>query len=101
MRQHVPVQRVETVGRDGAIDRAPPDVALAGGFLDDELVVGRAAGVGAGVGHQRAALGQRAFVAAQRFLDQLFGGVVPVFRVDVADAVLVKPWTLTAGPISA
>ena len=39
------------------VHRPPPDVLLRSGVLDDPLVLGRAAGLGAGVGDQRAVVG--------------------------------------------
>ena len=45
-------------------------------LLDEELVLGRAAGVRRGDGGEGAAIGQRAFAPAQRVLDQRGGGEV-------------------------
>jgi hypothetical protein len=56
--QDLTVQVVELFRRRGAIDRPPPDVVAARRLLDQELVLGRAAGVLAGLDDQRAAGGQ-------------------------------------------
>ena len=56
----------------------PPDGVLGLGVADDELVLGRAAGVLAGLDDQRAVLGEQALAAADRLLDQRRGAEVPV-----------------------
>ena len=75
-----PLAGVEVIERALAVDlegvrvardvhRAPPDVVLRVGMLDDALVLGRAAGLGAGVGDERAVLRDaRVFLEADRVL---------------------------------
>ena len=70
VRDDVAAQRVEVGGLDRPVDLAPPDIALARGFLDHELVVGRTAGVRASAAHEGAVRGDVAFLAANRVLIQ-------------------------------
>ncbi len=64
VRDDVLAQQVELRGRNRLVDLAPPDVAFAGGFLDGELVVRRAAGVRAGAANERPFLRKLAFLPA-------------------------------------
>ena len=65
MRQEVGEQRVELRRRHRLVV-VPPDMRLGVLVADDELVLGRAAGVLAGLGDQRAMGGQPGFAAADR-----------------------------------
>ena len=56
--QHVKLRRI-----DRLVDLAPPYLRVARRLLDDELVVGRAAGMRAGAADERAVLGKDAFLA--------------------------------------
>ena len=56
------------------------------GLVDDELVVGRAAGEGAGARHQRPEVRQVSFPAADGRLVELGGGQAPMNLVEVAQA---------------
>ena len=50
------------------VDVSPPDLVLAGGFPDDELVIGSPAGVFPGAHHDGSQVGQATFPAADDFL---------------------------------
>ena len=60
-------QSVELLRRHGGIV-VPPDLVLGLGIADGELVLGGAAGMGAGLDHERAALGDFTFTAPDGFL---------------------------------
>ncbi len=78
----------EVLGGHRHVDLAPPHGVLGLGVADDELVLGRAAGVLAGLDHQRAVRGKVAFAVADRVLDQLCGAEVGVNRGPGLDALL-------------
>ena len=61
---------------DLVVDLAPPDLVLAPGLADDELVLGRAARVLAGPDDERALGGDGALAGADRALVQLGDGEV-------------------------
>ena len=63
---------------DGTVDLAPGNLVMHGGGINNEFVVGAAAGVLTGLDHQRAGQGQRALAAAQGVLRQLRGVEIPV-----------------------
>ena len=84
---HAPVDVVEDLRRDRAVDRAPPDVRRGRRLLHDVLVVGRAPGMGAGHGDQRPAFGDLRLAAPHRLLVESGPAVVPMGSGDVADAV--------------
>ena len=65
---------------DGLVEAAPPDLVVAAGLVDDELVLGRAAGVLAGPHHERAVGGEQAFLALDGLLVQGRDGQVRVAR---------------------
>ena len=71
---------------DGAVYLAPGNVVMHGGSINDELVIGAAAGVLAGFDHQCAGIAESALAALQRMLGQLCGGQVAVDRAGVDDA---------------
>ena len=58
---------------DGPVDRSPPDLAVAGWLVDDELVLGRAAGVLARPDDERAFGGDQSLARADGDLVQLGG----------------------------
>ena len=70
-------QAVELLGRNRLVARMPPDGVLAGGLLDKELVLGRAAGMFAGLGRQRAGGHNRCLVAPHRLLIERGSAQVP------------------------
>ena len=57
MLQEIAEQRLEMLRRHRAVV-LPPDGAVGRGIADDELVLGRAAGMAAGIGDERAARGR-------------------------------------------
>ena len=81
-------QPLEVVLRDVGVDVAPPDARLGAGLADDELVLGRAARVLAGVDHERSALGEPSVAARERVLVQLRRGRVPEDVPSNGDSVL-------------
>ena len=66
---HVLVQTLERFGVEPGV-LLPPDPVGGAGLLDDELVLGGAAGVGRGDGGERAVIGELSFTAAERVLDE-------------------------------
>ena len=71
-------------GRHGDVGLAPPHGVFGFGIADDELVLGRTAGVLAGFDHQRPILRQYAFAIADGVFDQRRGakvGDIPVHSV--------------------
>ena len=89
--QHLGPDGVEPRLLDGAVHLAPRDVVMDGGGVHDELVVGAAAGVFAGLYHQRAGVGQRALAPAQGMLHQLRRRQVAVHRPGVHQSQLLQP----------
>ena len=73
---------------DGAVHLAPGDVVMDSGSIDNELVVGAAAGVFTGLDHQRAGVGQSALAAAERMLGQLRGSEIAIDSLGIDDAQL-------------
>ena len=78
VRDDLLAQPLEVLLRDLRVDVAPPDPVLGARLADDELVLGRAAGVLAGVDGERPAFGDPALVALQRVRVELRRGRVPV-----------------------
>ncbi len=76
--QHAIVQGAEALRRDRLVGLAPVDAAPGLGILDEELVVGRAAGMDAGAHDEGAAVAHLAFAAADRFLVERRNRQVPV-----------------------
>src|SRR3546814_2614207 len=77
MGEEIGLQGRELIGSHRNIGLAPPDGVASLIILNDELVLGAAAGVLAGRDDERAILGEQAFAMAQRILDQSRGA--PVF----------------------
>ncbi len=77
--EEVGLERGEMLGRHAGVV-VPPDRRFRLGVADDELVLRRAAGMLAGLDHQRAVLGEQALAAAHGMLDQLGRAEVPVQR---------------------
>ncbi|KIU01019.1 hypothetical protein QU38_02720, partial [Staphylococcus aureus] len=75
--EEIGLQRGEMLGGHALVDIAPPDIVFGGRVADDELVLGRTAGVLAGGGDQRAVLRQLALAAAHRVLHERGGLEVP------------------------
>ena len=71
---------------DGTVHLAPGNFVMNGGSVHDELVVGAAAGVFAGLDHQCAGVGELALAAAQGVLRQLGGSQVAVDSRGIDDA---------------
>jgi len=86
--QHLPVEVVEVFLCEGAVDFAPPDVRFARRLLDNELVVGGAAGVAAGLHDQRAKVGDCSLVPADSLLIEHGGSEVPVNGFGVLNAMI-------------
>ncbi len=78
VRQEIGLQRCERLFGHRAVDVAPVNGIFGLGVTDDELVLGRAAGVLAGLDHQRPVLGEQPLAAADGFLDQRPRPQVPV-----------------------
>src|SRR3546814_17799407 len=78
MREEIFLQRGEMRRRHRHIGLAPPDSVGGLRILDDELVLGAAAGVLAGGDDEWTVLGQQSFAVTDRFLDQ--PRRPPVFR---------------------
>ena len=76
VRKEVGLQRRKMLGRHRDVGLAPPDGAPRLVVLDDELVLGAAPGVLAGLDDQRAILGEQALAAPDCFLDQRRGAKV-------------------------
>jgi hypothetical protein len=70
--------------------RTPPDLVLGLGLLDDELVLGRAAGVEAGADYDRTEVHDVALLAPDHVLIQHGRVVVPVLVADVVNAVPIE-----------
>ena len=81
------MQRVEILLGDGFVDRPPPDLVVAVGLVDDELVVGRPTGVVAGADNQRPQVGQRALAPPYRVFIQGRCRQIPEDLVQVVQAV--------------
>jgi hypothetical protein len=77
VRDHLPAQAVESVLGERLVDVAPPDAPLRPGLPDDKLVLGRAAGVLAGVHDERPPMGQRTVAAPERLGVELGGRRIP------------------------
>ncbi len=74
------LEGVEPVHRHALVDLAPPDVGGDRGFIDHELVLDRATGMGAGFHHEGAITGQPALSTAQRCGDQRGRGLIGMNR---------------------
>ena len=70
VREHAALEAVERRGVDRPVHLAPRDVLLARGLADDELVVGRTAGVLPGAADERTVGGDHALTPLDRFLVQ-------------------------------
>ena len=75
----------------------PPDRVLGLGIADDELVLGGAAGVLAGLDDERPILGKRAFATRHGLLDELRRAEIPVQSRGRADALKIQ--TKTRDPV--
>ncbi len=74
--EHARAQRLVALLADGVVEAAPPDAVVASGFIDRELVLGRAAGVLAGPNDERSAVGDQPFVVPGGVFVQLRRGEV-------------------------
>ncbi len=75
---HLVAQALEVLLRDLGVDVPPPDARLRAGLAHDELVLGRAPRVPAGVDDERAAFGKPALAPRERVLVELRSRGVPV-----------------------
>ena len=75
--EEIRLERGEMFRSHAAIGLAPPHRRFGFGIADDELVLGAAAGMLAGLDDQRAVLRQYAFAVADRRLDQRRGAEIP------------------------
>ena len=66
-------EAVERGQGERLVDGAPGNLIARRRLLDEEAVLGRTAGVGAGVGDERAGFGQAAFAALQGVFDEEWG----------------------------
>jgi hypothetical protein len=80
---HPAVQGVELLGRDRLISGMPPDRVLAGGLLDEELVLRRPPRVLAGAGGQGAGGDDRGLASPHRLLVQRRRAEVPALGRDL------------------
>ncbi len=87
-RRDLLAKSLEVILRDLRVDVAPPDAVLRARFADDELVLGRAAGVLTRVHDERAALGEPRVAARERVLVELGRRGVPVDAPSHGDPVL-------------
>jgi hypothetical protein len=76
--QHAVVERAVAFGCDRLVGLAPVDAALARRILDEELVVGRAAGMNAGAHDECSAVGDAAFAATHRLFIERGNREVPM-----------------------
>jgi len=83
---HAVVDVVELLDADGHVHLAPSDLIMDGRLVDDETVVGRAAGILAGGDDQRAGVAQLAFPARKRELGQPADGQVAIDSLGFNDA---------------
>ena len=83
--EEVGQQHVEVLARHCVV-AVPPDRVLGRRVADDRLVFGTAAGVDAGLGDERAALGDDRFVATDRLSVKLRRLMVPVKAGEPAEA---------------
>ena len=76
--QHAVVERAVALRRDRLVGLAPVDAALALRILDEELVVGRAAGMHARAHHEGPAVTDAAFMATHRLFIERGNRKVPM-----------------------
>ncbi|CAI8841267.1 NAD-specific glutamate dehydrogenase [Pseudomonas sp. IT-P260] len=74
-------QRVELVGRELAVDRAPGDSGLGGRLFNDETIDWRTAGAVTGANNQSAGIGKLALTALQGFFYQIINTQIGVHGV--------------------
>ena len=79
---------VELLAADGTVDLAPGNLVVNALGVNDELVVGGAAGIFAGGHNQSTGVAQGTFAAAQRSLGQLSGGQIAVHSLGADDTEL-------------
>jgi hypothetical protein len=100
VRGHLLAQPVEVILRQLLVHLAPPDPVLGRRLADDELVLGRAAGVLAGVHDQRAALAEAPVPARERVLVEQRRRRVevdPPARVDPVLCEIHAAWQFSSG----
>ena len=83
-------QHVELLRRELAV-LVPPDGALGLLVADHELVLGRAAGMNAGLGAEGAAFDHMALVRGERVFVKPLGGKIPMDRGEVREAEFLRP----------
>ncbi len=82
------MDEIEFFRGEGLVFPAPMDMGGAAGLLDDELIPGRAAGIGPGAHHHRPQVSDEALLPGNDLLIQGRSGQVPVSRGHVSDAVM-------------
>ncbi len=82
------MEMIEFFRGEGLVLPAPMDIVGAGGFLDNEFILGGAAGIGAGAHHHRPQVGDEAFLAGDDLFIQGRSGQVPMDGGDVSDAMM-------------
>ena len=97
MRDHVVIEQLKIGATEFAI-AVPPHRFFGERIDDDVLVLGAAAGVGAGLGAEGAALNQRAFAVSDRVLHQNGVGQIPmdageIFETELLGAIGAIPHT--------
>ena len=80
------IDGVEALLGDGLVDGTPGDLVVHAGGIDDELILGGAAGVLAGLDDQSAGVGEGALAAAKRMLGQGCGCQIAIDSAGVDDA---------------
>ncbi len=90
MGDEISEQRLELGWRDRAVVR-PPDLAFGRFVLDDELVLGRTARMDAGIGDERAAMGEARLAALERLFDQKRGVEIGVDALELLEAECLGP----------
>ena len=70
----------------------------AGGLFDNEFILGRAAGIGAGAHYHRPQVGDEPFLLVDNFFVQRRGGQVPMDRGDVSDAMMLQVFLHVSTP---
>src|ERR1700730_8420392 len=83
-------ERLEMRGRHRLVV-VPPHLLVACAVADDELVGGRSARVLTGERDERAAPGDMAFAPDDRALIKLRRGQIPIYGLQIAEALLLEP----------
>jgi hypothetical protein len=90
IRKEPGMKAIELLPFKRPVHLSPPDLVLAGGFFDEELVVGASSCVMPGTGNKRAQVRQEAFTAPDRLFVKNRCGHGPVNIADVTYTVVLK-----------